>query len=186
MLLLRLALASAIVFAMGWVLGEYGFVSGQATQPESALNAIIGIFTLGVIGLGLGGVYYTYQMKLDRKNHAILLQEIARIKAGGRIADAPAEARAVARLDHASLASHGPITRRLASAVLDIEIPDEGGEGACCRPLVAPGTARVRPASSRLTGFRPGRPPAPRRGGAARWCRTGRARWPPCSACRRW
>ena len=71
-------------------------MSGQATQPESAVHAIVGIFTLGVIGLGLGGVYYTYQMKLDRKNHAILLTEIARIKAGGRIADAPAEARAVA------------------------------------------------------------------------------------------
>ncbi len=87
---------SVIVFAMGWVLGEFGFLSGQAAQPESAVHAIIGVFTLGVIGLGLGGIYYTYQMKLDRKNHAVLLQEIARIKAGGRIADAPPEARAVA------------------------------------------------------------------------------------------
>jgi oligogalacturonide transporter len=87
---------SIIVFAMGWLLGQFGFLSGQATQPDTAVNAIIGIFTLGVIGLGLGGVYYTYQMKLDRKNHAVLLQEIARIKAGGRIEDAPAEARAVA------------------------------------------------------------------------------------------
>ncbi len=87
---------SVIVFAMGWLLGEFGFASGQATQPASAIDAIIGIFTLGVIGLGLGGIYYTTQMKLDRKNHAILLAEIARIKAGGRIADAPAEARAVA------------------------------------------------------------------------------------------
>ena len=49
-----------------------------------------------MIGLGLGGIYYTYQMKLDRQNHAVLLKEIARIKAGGSIADAPAEARAVA------------------------------------------------------------------------------------------
>jgi oligogalacturonide transporter len=87
---------SAIVFAMGWTLGQFGFLSGQASQPDTAINAIIGIFTLGVIGLGLGGVYYTTQMKLDRRNHAVLLQEIARIKAGGRIADAPAEARAVA------------------------------------------------------------------------------------------
>ncbi|MGQ3054605.1 MAG: MFS transporter [Roseateles sp.] len=87
---------SIIVFAMGWLLGQFGFLSGQAAQPDTAVNAIVGIFTLGVIALGLGGVYYTYQMKLDRKNHALLLQEIARIKAGGRIADAPAEARAVA------------------------------------------------------------------------------------------
>jgi oligogalacturonide transporter len=87
---------SVIVFAMGWLLGEFGFLSGQATQPATAIDAIIAIFTLGVIGLGLGGIYYTTQMKLDRKNHAILLEEIARIKAGGRIADVPSEARAVA------------------------------------------------------------------------------------------
>jgi oligogalacturonide transporter len=35
-------------------------------------------------------------MKLDRKNHAVLLEEIARIKSGGKIADVPAHARAVA------------------------------------------------------------------------------------------
>jgi oligogalacturonide transporter len=35
-------------------------------------------------------------MKLDRGNHAILLEEIARIKAGGSIADVPPHARAVA------------------------------------------------------------------------------------------
>ncbi len=87
---------SVIVFAMGWVLGEFGFLSGQAAQPESAVSAIVGVFSLGVIGLGLGGIYYTYQMKLDRQNHAVLLAEIDRIKAGGRIADAPPEARAVA------------------------------------------------------------------------------------------
>ncbi len=87
---------SAVVFAMGWILGEFGFLSGQATQPESAVNAIVGVFALGVIALGLGGIYYTYQMKLDRQNHAVLLKEIARIKAGGRIADVSPEARAVA------------------------------------------------------------------------------------------
>ncbi|GAB4058888.1 MFS transporter [Uliginosibacterium sediminicola] len=87
---------SIIVFCMGWVLGQYGFVSGQAAQPESAVQAIVGVFSLGVIGLALGGIYYTTQMKLDRKNHAVLLKEIARIKAGGKIEDASAEARAIA------------------------------------------------------------------------------------------
>lgn len=87
---------SVIVFGMGWTIGQFGFVSGQAAQPKSAVYAIIGVFTVGVIGLALGAVYYTTQMKLDRKSHAILLEEIARIKAGGAIADVPAHARAVA------------------------------------------------------------------------------------------
>ena len=87
---------SVVVFGMGWTLSQFGFLSGQATQPTSAVHAIVGVFTLGVIGLALGGIYYTTQMKLDRANHAILLEEIARIKAGGNIADVPPHARAVA------------------------------------------------------------------------------------------
>ncbi len=87
---------SVIVFAMGWTLTQFGFVSGHAAQPESAVLAIVGVFSLGVIGLALVAIYYTTQMKLDRENHAILLEEIARIKAGGAIADVPVHARAVA------------------------------------------------------------------------------------------
>ena len=87
---------SVIVFAMGWTLTQFGFVSGHAAQPESAVLAIVGVFSLGVIALALVAIYYTTQMKLDRENHAIMLIEIARIKAGGAIADVPPEARAVA------------------------------------------------------------------------------------------
>ncbi|MBP2847996.1 MFS transporter [Dickeya oryzae] len=87
---------SVIVFAMGWILSQFGFVSGKAAQPESAVLAIIGVFSLGVIALAVVAIYFSAQMRLDRKNHMILLQEIARIKAGGAIADVPAEARAVA------------------------------------------------------------------------------------------
>lgn len=87
---------SVVVFGMGWTLSQFGFLSGQATQPTGAVHAIVGVFSLGVIGLALGGIYYTTQMKLDRGNHAILLEEIARIKAGGSIADVPPHARAVA------------------------------------------------------------------------------------------
>jgi oligogalacturonide transporter len=87
---------SVIVFCMGWVLGQFGFLSGQGSQPATAVAAINGIFVFGVIGLALGAIYFSLQMKLDRKNHAVLLVEIARIKAGGRIEDVPPEARAIA------------------------------------------------------------------------------------------
>ena len=79
---------------MGWVLGQFGFLSGQGSQPATAVAAINGIFVFGVIGL-LGAIYFSMQMKLDRKNHAVLLEEIARIKAGGRIEDVAPEARAI-------------------------------------------------------------------------------------------
>lgn len=87
---------SVIVFAMGWTLGQFGFASGQAAQSAMAVQAVAGVFALGVIGLALGGIYYTTQMTLDRKNHAILLEEIARVRRGGALADVPAPARAIA------------------------------------------------------------------------------------------
>lgn len=87
---------SVIVFAMGWTLSRFGFVSGQSNQPEIAVQAIVGVFAIGVISLALVAIYYTTQMKLDRKNHSILLEEIERIKNGGAMADIPAHARAVA------------------------------------------------------------------------------------------
>lgn len=87
---------SVVVFVMGWTLSQFGFASGQATQPEHAVYAIVGVFALGVIGLALGAIYYTTQMTLDRTNHAVLVEEIARVKSGGKISDVPPHARAVA------------------------------------------------------------------------------------------
>lgn len=87
---------SVIVFVMGWILSQFGFVSGQATQSTSAEYAIIGVFVIGVIALATVAIFYSKQMTLDRKNHAILLEEIERIKAGGAVSDVPAHARAVA------------------------------------------------------------------------------------------
>jgi oligogalacturonide transporter len=86
---------SIIVFIMGWVLSRFGFVSGQAQQPQSAEYAIVGVFCIGFVLLALTAIYYTTQMKLDRKNHMILLEEIARIKAGGEIGDISPASRAV-------------------------------------------------------------------------------------------
>lgn len=78
---------SVIVFAMGWTLSKFGFVSGQPVQPETAVQAIVGVFAVGVTVLALVAIFYTTQMKLDRKSHMVLLEEIARIKSGGAIAD---------------------------------------------------------------------------------------------------
>ena len=86
---------SVIVFAMGAVLSFYGFQSKSHTQPESAVDAIGWVFFLGVSALALCAMLYSRQMKLNRQTHMIVLEEVARIKAGGAINGISPAARAV-------------------------------------------------------------------------------------------
>ncbi|WOD61259.1 MFS transporter [Niallia taxi] len=74
---------AVIVFLLGWILEQFGFVSGKAVQPESAVNAIVWVLAVGVIGLALIAIFVTYKMKLDRKTHAMIIKEIERINNGG-------------------------------------------------------------------------------------------------------
>lgn len=86
---------SVIVFVMGAVLSFYGFQSKSHTQPESAVMAIALVFCIGVVGLALLAMVFSKQMKLNRETHLVVLNEVARIKQGGRIADVTPETRAV-------------------------------------------------------------------------------------------
>ena len=88
-------LRSIIVFVMGAVLSYYGFQSKAHVQPESAVNAIAVVFCAGVALLALAAIVFSKQMKLDRKTHLIVLQEVARIKAGGKLEDIAPEVRVV-------------------------------------------------------------------------------------------
>lgn len=84
-----------VVYILGWVLGQFGFVSGQSTQTETTVYAIVGIFALGVISLGLGGIIAAYKLKLDRKTHDILIKELERVNSGGAPEDVDKETRSV-------------------------------------------------------------------------------------------
>jgi len=86
---------SVIVFGMGWVLDAFGFVSGEKAQPASAINALITIFSIGVISLAILGVISAYRMKLDRATHKIILDEIQRIKDGGTMNQVTAKTKEV-------------------------------------------------------------------------------------------
>lgn len=86
---------SVIVFTMGAILSFYGFQSKSQTQPESAVMAIALVFCVGVIALALAGIYFSAQMKLNRKAHLVVLAEVARIRAGGQISHVTADVRAV-------------------------------------------------------------------------------------------
>ncbi len=48
------------------------------------MTAIAVVFCVGVIALALAAIVFSKQMKLDRKAHLVVLQEVARIKAGGK------------------------------------------------------------------------------------------------------
>ena len=86
---------SVIVFAMGAILSFYGFQSKSHTQPESAVTAIAMVFGIGVISLAIMSMVFSYQMKLNRKTHLVVLNEVSRIKAGGKISEIDPEVRAV-------------------------------------------------------------------------------------------
>ncbi|PVZ85570.1 MFS transporter [Serratia sp. S1B] len=86
---------SIIVFTMGAILSYYGFQSKSHTQPESAIAAISWVFFAGVILLALMAIVFSSQMALNRQTHQVVLYEVARIKAGGKISDIQPEVRVV-------------------------------------------------------------------------------------------
>lgn len=88
-------LRSAIVFVMGAILSYYGFQSKAHTQPDSAVTAIAVVFCVGVIILALAAVIFSSQMKLNRRTHLVVLEEVSRVKAGGKLEDISPEARRV-------------------------------------------------------------------------------------------
>ena len=59
------------------------------------MTAIAVVFCVGVVALALAAIVFSKQMKLDRKAHLVVLQEVARIKAGGKISDIAPEVRAI-------------------------------------------------------------------------------------------
>ncbi|VTM88461.1 Uncharacterised protein [Raoultella ornithinolytica] len=59
------------------------------------MTAIAVVFCSGVILLALAAIVFSKQMKLDRKAHLVVLQEVARIKAGGKVSDIPSDVRII-------------------------------------------------------------------------------------------
>lgn len=88
-------LRSIVVFTMGAILSYFGFQSKAQVQPDSAVNAIAVVFCVGVSLLALAAMIFSKQMKLDRKSHQVVLAEISRIQAGGRLEDIDPKSRAV-------------------------------------------------------------------------------------------
>lgn len=86
---------ASIVFILGVVLSWFGFQTGAKVQPTSAVHAIVGVLLFGVCGLAVLGIISSFKMKLNGRNHKIILAELDRIHGGGRMEDVDQETRRV-------------------------------------------------------------------------------------------
>lgn len=86
------AIATIIV---GIVLQEGGFVKGQLVQSPEAIHTIVYTLFLGTGGLVGLALFFAWRFKLNKQTHAMLIQEIDRLKAGGRKEDVSVAAKTV-------------------------------------------------------------------------------------------
>lgn len=72
---------------LGWILSSNGFVSGATKEPMRAVHAIINteVFVVGILTLVALIIAFTFN--LDTHTHKILIDEINRLKAGGKKSD---------------------------------------------------------------------------------------------------
>lgn len=95
MSLLRKASQAFSIFLVGVALQMSGFVTGQASQPQSAINMILAIMIILPVLLTVWGIWSAFQFKVNGRTHAILNEEVARLKQGGSKAAVSAETRQV-------------------------------------------------------------------------------------------
>nr|WP_318381005.1 MFS transporter [uncultured Enterobacter sp.] len=95
MSLLRKASQALSIFLVGAALQMSGFVSGQASQPASAINMILSIMIILPVLLTMWGIWSAFQFKVNSRTHAILNEEVARLKAGGSKAAVSPQTRTV-------------------------------------------------------------------------------------------
>lgn len=83
MTFVRKAVQAVALFGVGLLLQHYGFTPKSATQPVEAVYGITLVFGAGSVIFLLVGLYSSMKFRLTRHNHALLVSEIERLKAGG-------------------------------------------------------------------------------------------------------
>ncbi|MFV0574507.1 MAG: MFS transporter [Vibrio sp.] len=94
MSLLRKTCQAMSMFLVGAALEYSGFMSGVKTQPQSAIDTIMIIMVILPFALTLWGIYAATQFKVDGKTHAVLCNEVARLKQGGKLEETAPEVQA--------------------------------------------------------------------------------------------
>ncbi len=95
MVLTRKSSVAVAIFMIGVVLQESGFVKGNGSQPESAVQAIVGLMVFVTAGLLAVSFWLTFRFKLTQRSHKLLVKEVARRKLGGTPAQCDEATRAV-------------------------------------------------------------------------------------------
>ncbi|MBK0099207.1 MFS transporter [Erwinia sp. S63] len=95
MVLTRKSSVAIAIFMIGIVLQESGFVKGNGAQPESAINAIVGLMVFVTTALLAASFWLTFKFKLTQRSHKLLIKEVARRKLGGTARGCDAETRGV-------------------------------------------------------------------------------------------
>ncbi|WEM44678.1 MFS transporter (plasmid) [Photobacterium sp. DA100] len=75
-----------------------GFESGAEVQTLDTINGIYWLFLLAPTALALLALYGAVRFKLNKENHAVLVAEVNRLKAGGSKEEVPAEAKQVVEM----------------------------------------------------------------------------------------
>ena len=74
---------AAAVILVGQVMQASGFVSKASVQSPTAIAAIVGVLGLGTIAMLVFGALVSTRFRLTPATHAVLLDEIERLRAGG-------------------------------------------------------------------------------------------------------
>jgi len=82
MTFVRKATQAAAVAGVGLIIQAGGFVSGAQTQTPEAINTIALLLGIGTLGVLVAGILVSLRFRLDPKTHAILMEEIERLRAG--------------------------------------------------------------------------------------------------------
>jgi len=82
MTLVRKLTQSAAVAGVTAIMSLGGFVSGATTQSPQAITTLAAILGVGTVGVLIAGVLVSFRFRLTPATHAILMDEIERLRSG--------------------------------------------------------------------------------------------------------
>ena len=98
MTFVRKAVQALALFLVGVILQNYGFVAKSTSQSPETIHGIVMVFGVGSVAFLAFGIICSLKFRLTKKNHAVLVDEISRLKNNGSKKDATPEAKEVAEL----------------------------------------------------------------------------------------
>lgn len=98
MTFVRKAVQAIALFLVGIILQYYGFVAKSASQAPETIHGIVMVFGVGSVAFLLFGIICSLKFRLTQRNHAVLVEEIIRLKNNGSKQNVTPEAKEVAEM----------------------------------------------------------------------------------------